>query len=263
MRLSWATISLRIAQAALLLCTFCAHAQCSRTLRYVVSDWQPYSFKSPTPAGQGIDVDILLAAAKQAGCNVEILTNFPSARTYMMFKRGEVDVLTGFSVLEVRRAYAGYTRSYRNEIVGVFGLSDALKPDDVKSYADVLDKKLHLLAPSSGYWGADYAAAEPALLQSKKLSKVDSPERALRMLSFKHGDLILNDSYVLQYTAKSLGVGPLQKMTLEPARARVHIALSKTSTTDADLLAIDQALEKLLTDGSIDRIFQRYGVKVK
>jgi len=81
------------------------------------------------------------------------------------------------------------------------------------------------------------------------------------MLAANRGDLVLNDAYVLQYTARHLGLGPLQKMALEPARDRIHIGLSKASTTEQDHKAIDQALEVLLANGTIDKITRRYGVK--
>ena len=238
-----------------------AHAQCSKTLRYAVSDWQPYAFKVPVAQGQGIDVDILLAVAAKAGCKVEVLTDIPGGRTHAMFQRGDLDVFTGYSFTDERREFARFTRPYRFEVVGLFGMRKQLQPEAVKSFADVLEQKLHVVAPLSGFYGAAYAEAEPALTERKKLSKVEGPERALRMLAAHRGDLVLNDAYVLQYTANSLGLGPLQKMALEPARDRVHIALSKVSTAEQDHKAIDQAVDALLLNGTIDKITRKYGVK--
>jgi polar amino acid transport system substrate-binding protein len=247
--------------ALALWCGVAAHAECSRTLRYHVSDWQPYAFKTPIAEGRGIDVDILMAVAAKAGCKVEVLTEFPGARTHAMFQRGEIDVFTGYSFAEDRREFARFTRPYRFEVLGVFTMRKDLKPEAVTSFADVLDKQYHLVAPLSGYYGEAYANAEPELLQRKKLSKVEGPERALRMLAANRGDLVLNDAYVLQYTAKQLKLGPLQKMALEPSRDRIHIGLSKASTTEQDHRAIDQAVDALLRNGTIDKITRKYGIK--
>jgi len=259
---SCVTLRLRLALLGVLLCaTAAAHAQCSRTLRYAIADWQPYAFKTPIAEGRGIDVDILLAVAAKAGCKVEVLTDIPGARTHAMFQRGEIDVFTGYSFTEERREFARFTKPYRYEVVGVFSMKKHLQAENVKSFADVLDQQLHVVAPLSGFYGAAYAEAEPVLLERKKLSKVEGPERALRMLAANRGDVVLNDAYVLQYTAKMLGLGPLQKMALEAARDRIHIGLSKASTTEQDHKAIDQAVDALLANGTIDKITRRYGVK--
>lgn len=261
MHLRWTRPIQTLTVFALLWGAASAYAECSRTLRYPVSDWQPYAFKTPIAEGRGIDVDILLAVAAKAGCKVEVLTDLPGGRTHAMFQRGEIDVFTGYSFTEDRRDFVRFTRPYRFEVLGVFTMKKNLKPEAVTSFADVLDKELHLVAPLSGYYGTAYAEAEPALIQRKKLSKVEGAERALRMLAANRGDLVLNDAYVLQYTARHLGLGPLQKMALEPARDRIHIGLSKASTTEQDHKAIDQALEVLLANGTIDKITRRYGVK--
>lgn len=248
---------------AVLLGVTSTFAKCSKTLRYAQPDWPPYAFKEPVTEGRGIDVDILLAVATNAGCKVEVLTELSGGRSHKLFQHGQLDVVTGYSFAEERREFARYTRPYRLEVVGVFSMKKDIRPDAVASFADVLSKGYHLVAPLSGYWGAEYAEAEPALIERKKLSKVAGAERALSMLAVNRGDLVLDDANVLQYTAKTLGLGPLQKMALEPSRNVVHIGLSKASTTEQDLKAIDKALARLLANGTIDKIIRRYGEKAK
>lgn len=238
-----------------------AEAKCSRTFRYALSDWKPYAFKDPTPAGQGIDADILKVIAKESGCEIEVLSDIPGPRSHLMFKQGQFDVFTGYSYTEERTEFARFTRSYRDEVVGVFGLSSKIKPDEIKTFDNILDKKYYLIAPASGVYGKEYAEAEPTLTVRKQLSKVDGAERALQMLMKNRGDLVLNDAYVLQYTAMSMRIGSLQKTLLEATREKIYLGLSKASTTEADQKVIDQALEKLIANGSIDKIFRRYGIK--
>jgi len=258
-RLTWAG---RFLAAGVLMGTaLAAYAGCSRPLRYAVSDWQPYAFQNPVAEGRGIDVDILLAVAHKAGCQVEVLTDIPGARTHAMFQRGDLDVFTGYSLTDERKEFARFTKSYRNEVIGAFSMRKDLSPASVKTFDDVLDKQLHVVAPLSGFYGQAYAEAEPFLLERKKLSKVEGPERALRMLAVNRGDLVLNDVYVLQYTAKMLGLGPLNKLALESARERVYIGLSKASTTEQDLKEMDKALAALTANGTIEKITRRYGVK--
>lgn len=246
---------------ALLLGATSTFAECSKTLRYAQPDWPPYAFKTPTPEGHGIDVDILLAAAAKAGCKVEVLTELPGGRSHKMFQHGQLDVVTGYSFTEERREFARYTRPYRLEVLGVFSIKKDIQPDAVATFDDVLSKGYYLVAPLSGYYGAAYAEVEPVLIERRKLSKVAGAERALRMLAINRGDLVMDDANVLQYTAKTLGLGTLQKMKLEPSRDVVHIGLSKTSTTEQDFKAIDKALERLLANGTIAKITRRYSEK--
>jgi polar amino acid transport system substrate-binding protein len=237
-----------------------SYAECSRPLRYALSDWKPYAFKDAIAEGHGIDADILQAVAKQAGCRIEILSDVPGARSHLMFKQGLIDVFTGYSYTDERTEFARYTHSYRDEVVGVYSLNPKIKSEEIKNFDDVLNKKYFLVAPASGFYGSSYAAAEPVLLERKQLSKVDGAERALKMLMKNRGDLVFNDSYVLQYTALTMRIGALKKTSLETSREKIYLGLSKASTTEADLNVLDAALEKLIANGSIDKIFKRYGV---
>lgn len=245
----------------MMLAPIVVEAKCSRPLRYALSDWKPYAFKDATPAGHGIDADILKAITKEAGCEVEVLSDIPGPRSHLMFKQGQIDVFTGYSYTDERTEFARYTRSYRDEVVGVFGLSSKIKPDEIRTFSDVLDRKYYLIAPASGVYGKEYTEAESTLIERKQLSKIDGAERALQMLMKNRGDLVLNDAYVLQYTAMSMRIGSLQKTLLEATREKIYLGLSKASTTEADQKVIDQALEKLIANGSIDKIFRRYGIK--
>lgn len=240
-----------------------AQAKCSHPLRYALSDWKPYAFKNAISEGNGIDADILKAVAKEARCEIEILSDIPGPRSHLMFKQGQIDVFTGYSYTEDRTEFSRYTRSYRDEVVGVFGLGSKIKANEIKTFKDILDKKYYLVAPASGFYGVEYTEAEPVLLERKQLSKVDGAERALQMLLKSRGNLVLNDAYVLQYTAMSMRIGSLLKTELEATREKIYLGLSKASTTEEDKKALDQALEKLIANGSIDKIFRRYGVKAR
>ncbi len=255
------SFSLRyVATVALLLGVVASHADCSRTLRFVASDYPPYVFKAETPAGRGIDLDILLATAAEAGCKVDVLTDIPSRRIQAMFEAGDVDVFTGYSLTEKRQEFARFSRPYRAEVIGIFSLRGDIPPNTVKTFVDVAQKHYHLIAPAAGYYGEAYAQAVPLLSRQGLLSKVDGPERAVRMLAMHRADLMLYDAYVAQYTAKLLGIESLRKMDLEPSNDKVYLALSKASTTENDLKVLDRALGRLLANGTIDRITRRYGI---
>lgn len=252
-----------IASVALLLGAVASHAECSRTLRFVASEYPPYVFKAETLSGRGIDLDILLATATEAGCRVDVLTDIPNRRIQAMFEAGAVDVFTGYSLTEKRQEFARFSRPYRTEVIGIFSLRRDSPPDAIKTFSDVLERRYHLIAPAAGYYGAAYADAAPLLSDQGLLTKVDGPERAVRMLSMNRGDLMLYDADVAQYTARLLGLGPLQKMVLEPSNDKVYLALSKASTTENDLKVLDKALERLLANGTIDKITRRYIEKAK
>ena len=53
-----------------------------------------------------------------------------------------------------------------------FSMKKHLQAESVKSFADVLDQQLHVVAPLSGFYGAAYAEAEPVLLANGTIDKI-------------------------------------------------------------------------------------------
>lgn len=240
------------------LSVFQAHASCSRPLRKQIQDWQPYSYADDQGRVTGLDNDILVAIAKEAGCSIQFVPSVPGKRALLMFQKGEIDVLTGFSLTPERQSFARFTHPYRDEVIAIFTISKAIKPEEIKRYEDILNRHLHLIAPLAGFYGQGFADAEASLSKGGALSRVEGDTSMLQMLAAGHGDLIIGDEMVIPYIAKSMHIGNLQRVALEANRDKVYIGLSKTSTTAEDLMAINTATTKLLANGTIAAIIKHY-----
>lgn len=234
-------------------------AQCSRTLRYNLQDWRPYSFSPPKGSELGLDVEVLLAVAKEAQCQVEFTRPYPAARAFQMFRDGQLDVVTGLSHTAERAQFIRYTRPYRDEVIALFRMESHQNSTPVRHFEDLIAHRLALLAPLFGYYGADYEAAVPQLQRARLLNRVEGTDKALRMLAAGRGDLVMGDATVLQYTADRMGVGALDRVELEPNRNRIHLGLSMASTTEDDRQLMDAALRRLEAQGTVAAIMRRYG----
>jgi polar amino acid transport system substrate-binding protein len=233
-------------------------AHCSRPLRKQMQTWPPYSYVDSSGRVTGLDNDLLVLIANQAGCTVQFVPSAPGNRAIKMFKSGEIDVLTGFSKTPERQSFARFTQPYRDEVIAVFTNAPNIRPDDVGSFDDISKLGLHLVAPLAGYYGVPFANAEGQLQRDGALTRVEGDEKMVNMLIQGHGELIMGDEMVIPHVAKSLNVQNFQRVFLEANRDKVYIGLSKASTTEQDQQALNTAIAKLLANGRIAAVIKRY-----
>jgi polar amino acid transport system substrate-binding protein len=235
-----------------------AHSACSRPLRKQMQSWPPYSYVDASGKVTGLDNDLLVLIAHEAGCTVHFVPSAPGNRAMVMFKSGEIDVLTGFSKTPEREAFARYTQAYRDEVIAVFTASPKVEPDDVRSFEDISKLGLHLVVPLAGFYGEAYAQAEDQLQRAGLLTKVEGDLKMVNMMVRGHGELVMGDEMVIPHVAKSLDVKGFRRVALEANRDKVYIGLSKASTTERDRQSMDAAIAKLLANGQIAALIKRY-----
>ncbi|OEZ56546.1 ABC transporter substrate-binding protein [Duganella sp. HH105] len=228
-------------------------------MKMALEQWAPYVYTQPNGPPSGLDLELVQAIFKEAGCTLQLLPELPTARRQRQFELGELDLLLAASDTVERRKLARFSLAYRHESVGVFTRSANLaRYQDVRNLEVLLKKKLSLLAPKVGWYGPNYARVQPELLAAGHLSTFLTFQQGLRMLDAGRAELILGDSVALRHEAKEQGIAiaPLPFMVL---RAPVHLMLNKNSTTQAQLDLLNGAIQRLEKQGVLAEIRSRYG----
>ena len=223
-----------------------------------LEQWPPYVYRDAEGRYTGLDLELLKAIFKEAQCTLVTLPELPTARRQLLFQKGGLDLMLAASETPERQTYARFSISYRDEAVGVFSKSGAPGSHrQIASFAQLARGKATLLAPKVGWYGAQYAAARPALEKAGRLNAFGSFQQGVRMLEAGRADLLLGDVLAVRHEARLQGVA-LNILPFLVLRAPVHLMLNAHTTSAADLARLNAAITHLEQRGVLAAIRARY-----
>lgn len=203
----------------------------------------PYEYKEGEDF-VGIDVEIANAIAAEIGAELEIVDmEFDSIITAV--NQGEVDFgMAGMTVTEERLQEVDFTSSYATGVQSVIVGEDS----DIASIDDLDGKKIGVQLGTTGdIYATDDYGSENVVQYGKGADAV---------IALKGGDVdavIIDNEPAKAFVAENDG---LTILDTEYAVEDYAIAIKKGN---ADLLdKINAALEKLTSDGTIDKIIAKY-----
>lgn len=223
-----------------------------------LEQWPPYLYRDAQGNYTGLDLELLRAIFKQARCTLLSVPELPTARRQLLFQKGGLDLMLAASDTSERHAYARFSVSYRDETVGIFGKAGTHAAQrHVGSFAQLARGKSTLLAPKVGWYGAQYAAARPALEKAGRLNTFGSFQQGIRMLDAGRADLLLGDVLAVRHEARLQGVA-LHTLPFLVLRAPVHLMLNARTTSADDLARLNTAITHLEQRGVLAAIRARY-----
>lgn len=232
---------------------------CSKPIRLATGQWEPYSYYDAQGRFVGIDVDMVHAIFKEAGCTLVELGSMPASRNLTLFFRGDIDIMTGASRTPERLKRAYFSLPYRDETVGLFSLADAGgRYQTIRSFDQFLARRVSLLAPRTGWYGEAYEKQMPALLANKRLSQFSDFPQGIRMLAAGRAQFMLGDASGVEHAAARHGI-KVQPLPFWLVESQVHLMFNRTTVREADVRRIDAAIERLQRRGVFDRIRRSYG----
>ena len=203
----------------------------------------PYEFKEGDEF-RGIDVDIASAIAAELGCELEIVDmEFDSIITSV--QKGEVDFgMAGMTVTDERKLEVDFTSSYATGVQVVIVKEDS----PITSLDDLNGKKIGTQLGTTGdIYSKDDYGEENVTSYSKGADAV---------IALNGGDVdavIIDNEPAKAFVAENEG---LKILDTEYAIEDYAIAVSKENTELLD--KINAALEKLTSEGKIDKIIADY-----
>ena len=154
-----------------------------------LEQWPPYLYRDAQGSYTGLDLELLQAIFKEAHCTLVTLPELPTARRQLLFQTGGLDLMLAASETPERQSYARFSISYRDEAVGVFGKAGTPAAQrHVGSFGQLARGKATLLAPKVGWYGAQYAAARPALEKDGRLNTFGSFRQGIVMFDAGRAD---------------------------------------------------------------------------
>jgi polar amino acid transport system substrate-binding protein len=232
---------------------------CSKAITVATGHWEPYAYYDAQKRFVGLDAEMTRAIFDEAGCTLVELAPMPPIRNLYLFDRGEIDLLTGSSETPERRKRAWFSLPYRDERVALFALAGRVELyKGIRSFADVMEAPVSLLAPRAGWYGVDYEKSMVALKDGGRLSQFVDFQQGIRMLAAGRGNFILGDAVGIEHAAVREGV-KVQPLPFWLVDADVHLMLSRATVSEADVRRLDAAIERLQKRGTLEKIRRFYG----
>ncbi|MCL2917690.1 substrate-binding periplasmic protein [Shewanella litorisediminis] len=229
---------------------------CQTPLHVAYNDWPPYSWSDEGGEPLGLDIDLLKAFARRAGCMLEF-DKMPARRSHQLMHLGKVDIMMGASKTVEREEYAHFSVPYRLEQVGLFSIDNgAVSP--LVSWQQVLDSDLKLLVPQAGWYGEAYESSKRSLAMRNQL--VESPDllKSVQMLSRGRAELAIGDALALPFIASQQEKVHLFRHPLRLTESDIHLMFSRFTFDEARVRAFDDAIRGAAQDGEIAALLLKW-----
>jgi len=219
----------------------------------VTEHWPPFRIEDQnSPSGfRGIDIDITHKLSEAIGITFEI-QGHPWARALEQMRNGQADMITGIAYTLEREAFLYYVPVSYYAVRPVFYTQKG-KGHLIQSYGD-----LH--GPSVGY-SLHSAYFEPfdSDAQIHKLG-LSTEVQLLHVLALGRIAVTIGTDPNISYEIARLGYkGVLEPTQYQPPnKTELFIALSRKSPAMAISQKIEQALRRLMRDGTIEEIIHAY-----
>lgn len=238
-----------------------ASAGCDKTLSIASSDYAPYVYRDAQGKWVGLDVELMQAIFKEAGCAYRFAPLVAPKRMVETVSSGRTDVMLAASDSAERRVKNRFGPMYRYEsvsLVGLAGKTDAFR--QVRNFHDLKQLGLRLLLPNAGWFGEDYAQALPELRAAGQVVEFTYLDQAVRMLKAGRGALLMSDTAAIFAAARQEGVA-IEAIPYTVTRAPVHMMFSMASVSEHDFQLLGDATRRLEKRGVLETIRRSYGLR--
>lgn len=194
---------------------------------------------------QGFDIDLMQAIALAANFKVNF-QSLPFDGIIPALQAGTVGAaISSITITEERANAVDFSRPYFKA-----GLALAVRSNnqDITSFNDL---KNRAIAVQIGTTGADEAKKVPGV----KISSFDSAPLALQELANGNVDAVINDAPVTLYAIKNANLQGIKVVGQQLTEEYYGIA---TPNNSPNLQAINQGLSTILTNGTYDKIYQKW-----
>jgi len=218
------------------------------------NEWLPYCGKFLP--NYGIEPQIISAALQREGWDAEF-TFMAWARALKLVGNGKYDAVTSASFTQERAVDHLYSESYMGSPIVFYKRKDA--PITWNTLKDLKPYKIGTVKANS---------YSPEFDKADFLHKVTSKNDVLclKKLILKQADLVVMDRFVGHYIIEKKLIAHEKKEVevLEPPlhMDKLHLMFSKKAPDVSEkLAAFNAGLKKIIKDGTLTRILEKYGFK--
>lgn len=213
--------------------------------------WVPYQSKSAAGKFEGLDVEVLEAVAKEAGCGVQFV-DMPWNRQLASAESGELDVVMGAAKTPEREVFANYSDDYRTE-ANVLFVKKGMGAD-VKELNDLPKTKLKIGVVRGSSYGPEIDA-----MKAKFDGSADVDDANLKKMIANRLDATIMDEYSGMALIKSLNAADkIEKHPVKFSVAKSYFLVSKKAKDSSLSGKLNEALKKISANGTVAKILAKY-----
>ncbi|MCW8876849.1 MAG: transporter substrate-binding domain-containing protein [Kangiellaceae bacterium] len=220
--------------------------------------WEPYQYLAPGDEVKGLEIDLVSAMAKEAGCELKFVQkNWMNLLNGI--RNGSIDLLGGASKTEARKKFAHFSDPYRHESFILYiraGESEKYVGKDLKA---LLTENFRLGVTQDYIYGDQVSELQDDEVLANNFVSVPTTEVNYYNLIQNQIDGFLEDPFVAAYTVKRKGLQEeIEAHTLEVHSGAVSIMFSKKSVKKETVDAFNKALATLKQTGEYQKILDKY-----
>ncbi|MDO4622350.1 MAG: ABC transporter substrate-binding protein [Eubacteriales bacterium] len=214
------------------------------------ASFPPYEMVSDDEGFEGIDVEIAGAIAEKLGLELVVDDmDFSSVITSVQSGKEDI-VMAGLTVTEERKQNINFTETYATgvQVVIVPEDSDIASVDDLSN-----DKMIGTQEATTGYIYASDSVENGGYGEDHVIAYANGATAVQALLGGKIDAIIIDSQPAKEYVAANEG---LKILDTEYVTEDYAIGIAKEN--DALLSAVNNALQELIADGTVDQIIAKY-----
>jgi polar amino acid transport system substrate-binding protein len=220
--------------------------------------WPPYQYITPEDEVKGLEIDLVNAMAREAGCDISFVQdNWMNLLDGI--RDGRIDMLGGATKTQSRESYAIFSDNYRDESFHLYVRSDDIEKFAGKSLKELLEGEFKLGITEDYVYGDLVSVLLDDESFSTKLFTVPISEVNYYNLIQNEIDGFLEDPIVAAYMIRSKGLqGQIESESLDIHSGDVAIMFSRKSVQAETVQAFNRALAKIKESGEYQKILDKY-----
>lgn len=240
-----------------------ANPLCPKPLRMGYDIYPPFQMSDPHEVNIGIDLELMKAALKQMGCEIQLNLS-PWKRQLILMKNGDLDIVSSASKTTERETFSRFYDPYLKSLNGLFVRSEDFDKYNFDQLKDILKIPNFKLGVGLDY---DYGEEYNNLLsknQDFKNQLVFFPNELKILTDFSSDTPRINgylgDIIAFPYLAKKNNLE--NKITLYKAKvdkvSKLYYMYNKKTLSDEFSRKINENINLLIKNGSFDKIVLKY-----
>ncbi len=237
---------------------FCLSVFAIEPLKWAGVDYPPAHYVSSTGEIKGYLYDIAIEALeKRMGIPVKI-SFFPWKRCQVLVEMGESDML--FTIPTPERLEFVVTHEkpawIKKRVIYTYRGNSRIKEiDEVKRVSDVKNSGLTIMT----YRGNSWLKSKIDSTKAFKVEYTNKIDNMYKMLAYGRADLIIEQSSLAEPNIKRLNLeNKIIKTRGIGSESNFHILICKRSTHSDLVKQLDQTINEMWLDGTIQRILKKY-----
>lgn len=220
--------------------------------------WEPYQYEIAGGQVFGLDVDLLTAVTRNAGCILDFRRG--TWRELLdQLKNGDIDLLGGATRTAERERFAWFTDPYRDEQFRLYVRSDQLSDLGARPFQELITDGLRFGVIEDYLYGEPVTSFQDDPQFQGQFEYTSMAEINMSRLLDGVVDGIIEDQYVGASIIRHKSLGDaVSPHPLQFDSSPVSIMVSRASVDEALFNRLNASVRELRANGAIDKILAQY-----